>query len=210
MEELKGSDVLSDATKAALNTRLVFEPFSDTRVHCQIATFMDAVDGSTARGTSRELCQMCLCLHNSDAQLGYNCALTQEALQVKDAEAPSEQTSNLSLCKHDWVDDFQTSKPFYTAVLRQLSGSSTITAARKNGRVKAFKFKGKLFLVTNCRWTAVVPVVGADVPQITGFTFDVRFVDEPVGQSEMAKDSLMKVQMAAISHGFGLWPWSSD
>jgi hypothetical protein len=47
-------------------------------------------------------------------------------------------------------------------------------------------------LVTNGFWTPDVPFVGADVRRITGLSFDIRFVDEPVGPNEMLKDSGIK------------------
>ncbi len=41
-----------------------------------------------------------------------------------------------------------------------------------------------------------VPFVGADVRRITGLTFDVRFVNDPVGPNERANDSALKNQLA--------------
>lgn len=222
MLDLKDNDVLSDAIKAQLSevapehpmmlhcfyeahndwdsalmqARLVFEPCSDTGVRCQVSTFKDAGDGSTAKGTLRELCESSLGTYNGDAQLGYSCVLTQETIQTKKQEAPSEQTSNLFLCKHAWVDDFKPSKPLCTAVLRQLSGGNNITAARKHGREHQFKFRGQLFLVTNGTWTPDVPWVGADARRATGLSFDVRFVDEPAGPNERPKDSGIKENIA--------------
>eukprot|EP00969_Alexandrium_andersonii_P270059 11936730-Alexandrium_andersonii.AAC.1 len=156
-----------------MQARLVFEPCSDTGLRCQVATMKDSGDGSTGKGTLRELCEACLGTFNGDAQLGYSAVLKQEVLQVKDKEAPSEQTSNMYLCKHAWVDDFKPSKPLCTAVLRQLSGGNSITAARKHGREVTFKFRGQLFLLTNGIWQPDVPFVGADARRVTGLSFDV-------------------------------------
>jgi hypothetical protein len=125
-------------------------------------------------------------------QLGYSCVLKQETIQTNDREAPSEQTSNMYLCKHAWVDDFKPSKPLCTAVLRQLSGGNNITAARKHGRENQFKFRGQLFLVTNGSWTPDVPWIGSDARRATGLSFDVRFVDNPTGPNEKPKDSGIK------------------
>jgi len=182
----------ADWDSAIFQARLIFEPCSDTGVRCQVATFKDAGDGSTAKGTLRELCEACLGTFNGEAQLGYSCVLKQETIQTKDKEAPSEQTSNMYLCKHAWVDDFKPSKPLCTAVLRQLSGGNNITAARKHGREHQFKFRGQLFLVTNGIWTPDVPWLGSDARRATGLSFDVRFVDEPKGPNERAKDSGIK------------------
>ncbi len=55
---------------ALMQARSAFEPCSDTGVHCQIATCMDAGECSTAKGTLRELCVECLGLLSGDAQLG--------------------------------------------------------------------------------------------------------------------------------------------
>ena len=218
MMDLKANDVISDAVKgqldeitplhpmmqhcfyeahgdwdsAVMQARLVFEPCSDTGVRCQVATLKDCGDGSTGKGTLRELCEECLGTFNGDAQLGYSAVLKQETLQTKDKEAPSEQTSNMYLAKHAWVDDFKPTKPLCTAVLRQLSGGNNITSARKHGREQTFKFRGQLFLVTNGFWTPDVPFVGADARRVTGLSFDVRFVDDPAGPNERLKDSGVK------------------
>jgi hypothetical protein len=130
--------------------------------------------------------------YNGDAQLSYSCVLQQETIQTKDSEAPSEQTSNMYLCKHAWVDDFKPSKPLCTAVLRQLSGGNNITAARKHGREHQFKFRGQLLLVTNGSWTPDVPWIGSDARRVTGLSFNVRFVDVPEGPNEHEKDSGIK------------------
>ena len=218
MLDLKENDVLSDEVKnrlaevvpqhemmqhcfyeahvdwdsALMQSRFIFEPCSDTGVRCQVATMKDNGDGSTAKGTLRELCEESLGTYNGEVQLGYSCVLKQETIQTNDREAPSEQTSNMYLCKHAWVDDFKPSKPLCTAVLRQLSGGNNITAARKHGRENQFKFRGQLFLVTNGSWTPDVPWIGSDARRATGLSFDVRFVDNPTGPNEKPKDSGIK------------------
>jgi len=182
----------NDWDSALMQLRFVFEPCSDTGVRCQVATMKDNGDGSTAKGTLRELCEESLGTYNGEVQLGYSCVLKQETIQTKDREAPSEQQSNLYLCKHAWVDDFKPTKPLCTAVLRQLSGGNNLTAARKHGREYQFKFRGQLFLVTNGIWTPDVPWIGSDARRATGLSFNVRFVDAPVGEHEMEKNSGIK------------------
>jgi len=181
-----------DWDSAIMQARLTFEPCSDTGFRCQVATLKDCGDGSSGKGTLRELCEESLGTYNGDAQLGYSAVLKQETIQAKDKEAPSEQTSNMHLCKHAWVDDFKPTKPLCTAVIRQLSGGNNITSARKHGREFTFKFRGQLMLVTNGYWTPDVPFVGADLRRVTGLSFDVRFVDEPAGPNEMLKNSGIK------------------
>ena len=181
-----------DWDSAFMQARLIFEPCSDTGVRCQVATFKDCGDGSTGKGTLRELCEVCLGTFNGDAQLGYSAVLKQETIQTKDKEAPSEQTSNMYLAKHAWVDDFKPTKPLCTAVLRQLSGGNNITSARKHGREMIFKFRGQIILVTNGFWSPDVPFVGAGERRVTGLSFDVRFVDDATGPNEMLKDSNIK------------------
>jgi hypothetical protein len=66
-----------DWDRAVMQARLIFEPCSDTGVRCQIATLKDCGDGSTGKGTIRELCEECLGTFNGEAQLGYSAALKQ-------------------------------------------------------------------------------------------------------------------------------------
>ena len=228
MLELKTSSVLSDSCKeemkvvyeqnlmlqkifyeahldydsALMQLRLILEPVAFKGPRTQVVTFMDEGDGSTGKGTLRELCDECLGLHSGGLQRGYSAVLKQETLVVRKNEGPSEQLSNVNQCRHAWVDDFAPTVPLSTAVLRQLSGGNNITAARKNAKELAFKFTGQLFLAANGPWKPDEPWKGADVRRITGLNFEVRFVDVPQGQNELAKDSTIKRQISSFFSAF--------
>jgi len=191
-----------DWDSAIMQARLLLEPCSNTGTRCQIATFKDGGGGSTAKGTVRELAEQCLGCNNGDTQRGYVAVLSQETLQVRDSEGPSEQKSNLFLTKHAWVDDFKPTKPISTAVLRQISGGNNITQARKHAKEFTFKFDGQTILACNGIWCPDVPFVGADIRRVTGLNFEVNFVDEASGPNEMLKDAALK---ANLSNYFAEW-----
>lgn len=172
--------------------RLILEPCTGCVPLCQIATLKDGGDGGTAKGTLRELSDVCLGLHNGDCQIGYSCVMKQEVLQIRKEESPSEQMANLKLCKHSWVDDFSAERPLNNAVLRSLSGGNSLTAARKHGREVTFKFRGQFFLACNGLWKTEEKFIGADERRAAGLHFEIRFVDDPKGPNEAEKDSQLK------------------
>jgi hypothetical protein len=226
--ELKESDTLSDKVKTELDEayklnpmlrrifyeaqldhdsalfqlRLALEPVAFKGPRTQVATMMDDGRGSTGKGTLRDLCEECLGVHSGGRQKGYAAVMKQESLIVKKQEGPSEQLSNVMLCRHVWVDDFAPSCPLSTAVLRQLSGGNNITAARKHAKELAFKFTGQLFLACNGLWRGDEAFKGADARRMTGLNFEVHFVDVVRGQNEMRKDSTIKRQINAFFSAF--------
>jgi phage/plasmid-associated DNA primase len=142
----------NDWDSALYQLRLIFEPCAGISGRVQIATMKDDGQGATAKGTLRQLADSCLGLFNGESCRGYSCVIKQETLRVSKEEKPSEQMANLALCKHAWVDDFSTKHPISNAVLRQLCGGNTLTAARKHGREVPFRFHGQFFLACNGCW----------------------------------------------------------
>ena len=222
MKSLKESDVLSEEAKTELSRvsehmpmlkkifhdahldwdsafyqlRLVLEPCGNVPQRVQIATFMDDGEGSTCKGTLRELCDSCLGVFTGEGQLGYCAVIKQETIILKKGESPSEQLSNLFLCKHAWLDDFSTQKALNNAVLRSLCGGNNLTAARKHCKEQVFKFSGQFFLCSNGPWSAEERFVGADERRVTGLSFEIKFKDHPEGPNQLAKDSSIKAGIA--------------
>ena len=152
---------------------------------------MDDGSGSTGKGTARELIDTCLGVFNGDAQRGYTCTLTAQALTTK-GEAPSEQRSNLYLCSHAFVDDFSPEEPINNPTLRQYTGGNNITAARKHKGDVIFKFKGQVILLCNGIWTPMERFRGADRRRHAGLSCDIKFVSVPQGPNESLKDKTVK------------------
>ncbi|CAJ1443076.1 unnamed protein product, partial [Effrenium voratum] len=139
--------------------------------------YLDDGQGSTGKGTLRELCEECLGPFNGGSQRGYVAVMTQEALVVQKTEKPREQLANLDLSG---------------AVLRQISGGNNLTAARKFKGENVFKFHGMLMICANGLWRSDEEWKGADRRRLTGLPFQVEFVDQPHGPNQSKKDSSVK------------------
>jgi hypothetical protein len=195
----------NDWNSCIAQIRYIMEPCcSKISPLTQVCTFMDEGDGSTGKGTIRELSDQSLGLFNGQDRRGYSCVLTQEALVAKKEEKPSELLSNLAYCKHAWVDDFKPSQPLSSNILRNLSGGNFITAARKNKGNEIFKFHGQLLLACNGAWTSDTPFVGADVRRIGGLSFLVRYTREGEGPNERKKDGGIKSKISNNAY-FSAW-----
>eukprot|EP00929_Paragymnodinium_shiwhaense_P019277 TRINITY_DN13209_c0_g1_i3.p1 TRINITY_DN13209_c0_g1~~TRINITY_DN13209_c0_g1_i3.p1 ORF type:complete len:1103 (+),score=298.55 TRINITY_DN13209_c0_g1_i3:203-3310(+) len=188
-----------DWDSAIYQLRCVFEPVACRPIQ-QIASFVDSGEGSTAKGTVRELCEASLGVHTAGGNnsMGYCCIVTPEAIKQRTQEAPSEVIANLALCKHAWVDDFEAQNPLSTAVLRSFTGGNNLTAARKHKSNTYFKFRGVMFLACNGLWRGDQPFVGADDRRCGGLTFSIRYVSEPEGPNEALKDPTLKANIRAL------------
>ena len=58
-----------------------------------------------------------------------------------------------------------------------------------------FKFYGQLFLFTNGPWRPTNAFLGSDRRRHAGLTYNVHFVDQPVGLNERRKDSSIKTNL---------------
>ncbi|CAJ1420643.1 unnamed protein product, partial [Effrenium voratum] len=129
---------------------------------------------------------------NGGVERGYCAVLCQEALTVGKQERPREQFANLQGSRFAWVDDFAPNQPLCSAVLRQISGGNTLTAARKGRGENIFSFHGLLLLCTNGVWQADAEFFGSDRRRITGVKFERNFVDNPTRPHELLKDNSVK------------------
>jgi hypothetical protein len=137
-----------DWDSALMQLRLVIEPFKCPPL-CQSASMIDDGRGSTGKGTTRELIELGVGVYTGREQLGYSCTLNVETLASKKQEGPTEQTANMFLCSHAFIDDFSPREPLNNVTLRQLTGGNNLKAARKSMPEFVFKFYGQLFLFTN-------------------------------------------------------------
>ncbi|CAJ1447565.1 unnamed protein product [Effrenium voratum] len=182
-----------DWNVALFQARLIFESVvGKAAKKIEFATLKDNGDGSTGKGTLRELCEKALGVHNGGVERGYCAVLCQEALTVGKQERPREQFANLQGSRFAWVDDFAPNQPLCSAVLRQISGGNTLTAARKGRGENIFSFHGLLLLCTNGVWQADAEFFGSDRRRITGVKFEHNFVDNPTRPHELLKDNSVK------------------
>ncbi|CAJ1411110.1 unnamed protein product, partial [Effrenium voratum] len=119
-------------------------------------------------------------------------ATLKEALTVGKQERPREQFANLQGSRFAWVDNFAPNQRLCSAVLRQISGGNTLTAARKGRGENIFSFHGDLLLCTNGVWQADAEFFGSDRRRITGVKFEHNFVDNPARPHELLKDNSVK------------------
>jgi len=190
-------DAHNDINSSFYQLRLCAEPCSDTGFRCQVATMADRGEGCTSKGTLRELMEQCLGVHNGRTQLGYSAVGRQEMVTSKNAEAPSELSANLFLCKNLWIDDFKPQQPLTTAILRQMSGQNNLSAARKGKCEFVYKYRGQVFLACNGLWRPDVAWIGSDSRRHSGLMFTVQYVDNPVGPNQRQKDSSIKENLSA-------------
>ena len=73
-------DSMRSADSAIMQLRLCLEPCSSTGTFTQIASMLDDGNGSTGKGTLRELSELCLGVHNGASQRGYAAVVRQEVL----------------------------------------------------------------------------------------------------------------------------------
>jgi hypothetical protein len=164
-------------------------------------TWHDDTTGGTSKGTHRAAVEACLGTYTErKKQRGYSCVFKVDALMTRrdGGEAPSEQWSNLRLCKFAFCDDFTADarRPLHAKALHQITGGNLLTACRKHGREETFTFRGTPILLCNGMWQQDEAPTGADARRGTGQSFDVSFVDATEGQvlapGEVAKDSTIK------------------
>ncbi|CAJ1414825.1 unnamed protein product, partial [Effrenium voratum] len=129
---------------------------------------------------------------NGGVERGYCAVLCQEALTVGKQERPREQFANLQGSRFAWVDNFAPNQRLCSAVLRQISGGNTLTAARKGRGENIFSFHGDLLLCTNGVWQADAEFFGSDRRRITGVKFEHNFVDNPTRPHKLLKDNSVK------------------
>ena len=78
-----------DWNVALFQARLIFESVAGKAAKkIEFATLKDNGDGSTGKGTLRELCEKALGVHNGGVERGYCAVLCQEALTVGKQERP--------------------------------------------------------------------------------------------------------------------------
>ncbi|CAJ1456402.1 unnamed protein product, partial [Effrenium voratum] len=156
----------NDWDAAIFQYRLVGEPVVGRGPFTEFASYLDDGQGSTGKGTLRELCEECLGPFNGGSQRGYVAVMTQEALVVQKTEKPREQLANLE--------------------------GTCPAPARKFKGENVFKFHGMLMICANGLWRSDEEWKGADRRRLTGLPFQVEFVDQPHGPNQSKKDSSVK------------------